>query len=288
MKKLILLLSLLLIVLLSLFVYGRLSENPLDRQVRLAGMVTQKEGNFKFSMSKTLSRSERKELITRTKECITRSLELIHEPPFDDAIHFVLVPTRNDMKNLLGTGIGGTAFPKDYESYPEGARPDVNLIYAVHGGKHNALGHEVMHMVAFLKWGQTHDFSPWFEEGLATLSSPETEDCDGYTFEQRYVYFLQNGKLIPPDSTMNFYQKGDSLIQRKIFYNQAAYMVGYLIDNYGIGNFKQLWQNGMGDFEKIYGIPFENCIRKINDELNKKYSEPINFSREAFTENCIK
>ncbi|MDD3901154.1 MAG: hypothetical protein PHX22_08010 [Dysgonamonadaceae bacterium] len=281
---------LLLFVLQLLSAYGieevKSFEHPIKKLLRENGMVTKEEGNLKLSFSKTLGQSEQDELIARSKECIERSLEIIQESSFDDSIHLLLVPTRNDMKNIIGGPIGGANFPKDYAFYPENGRPDNNYIYAVYGGKHNALGHEIMHMVTFLKWGLT--YCSWLDEGLATYSSPEAENCDGYTFEERYVYFLQNEKLIMPDSTMNFYMKEDGLIPNKIFYSQMAYIVGSLIDNYGIGKLKILWKSSMENFEEIYGNSFENCLQKINDKLNKKYPDLIKFNWEAFTENCIK
>ena len=66
-----------------------------------------------------------------------------------------------------------------------------------------------------------------------------------------------------------------------------AYIVGYLIDNYGMEKFKALWKEGMEDFEKIYAISLENCLQKINDKLYKKYPDPIDFNWEEFTKDCI-
>ena len=105
-KTFILSACLLLFVLLSVFAdksYDRsYQEHPLKKILREKGMVTKKEGNLTFSFSKTLSPSEQKDLIARCKERIGKCLEFIGEPPFDDSIHLILVPTRNDMRFFFG------------------------------------------------------------------------------------------------------------------------------------------------------------------------------------------
>ena len=289
-KTLILSACLLSFVLLSVFAYKfydrSYQEHPLKKILRENGMVTKEEGNLKFTFSKTLSQSEQKDLIARCKEGIGKNLEFIGESPFDDSIHFILVPTRNDMKFFfLGNSPAGKTYLKDDESIPKDSRFDENTVFAVYGGEHNAIGHEIMHVVSALKWGI--NYCMWLDEGLATLSNPESFNCDGYTFEERYTYFLQNGMLIPLDSITNPVGERNRFIQNKIYYNHSAYIVRYLIDNYGMEKFKYLWQNGLDDFEELYGLSLEECTKKINDELNKKYPNPIDFNWEAFTEDCI-
>lgn len=239
-------------------------------------MVTLEAGNLKFTVYSTTSLSERKDLINKAYQYIIRGLELIDELPFNDSIHVVLFPKREDMKNFLGIGIGGVAELKDYGSINE------NTIYAVY----DALGHELMHMVAHFKWG---DPPPqWLDEGLATLACPEAEGCDGHTFEERYIYLLQTDKLIQPDTLITSLHTGNGgYIESKISYNQSAYLVGYLLDNYGTEKLKHLWQNGMREFETIYGIAFESLMVKINKELSEKYPSPIEFNWELFKQSCM-
>lgn len=290
--------TLLILVLLTLFVVkkindGWLSPNPIKRELYEQGMRPYRDGNLKFSLPETVSRSKRKELVATTRKYIAKSVEFIHETALEDTIHLILVPTRKEMENLLGPsiwggGIAGTYFTKNYDSYPEGSNPGENQIYAVYGEKHNELKTLVMGMVSILKWGNPGNYDYWLNEGLSTLFSPESQDCDGHTFEERYVYFLQNGKLLVPDSTMRFAFEGNEVVQNKIYRNQTAYLVGSLINNYGIEEFKRLWQSDMENFEKIYGLSFKNYILKINDGLNEKYPDPIDFNWVKFKERCMK
>lgn len=236
-------------------------------------MVTQEVGNLRFTVLSETSLSERKDLIAKTNRYIEHCLELINELPFNDSIHLFLIPKEND----IGYS-GGLAIMKEYDM-PEGSDPVAgrNRIYTTYG----ALGHEIMHMVVYFKWATPAP--SWLNEGLATLACPEAEGYGERTFEERYVHFLQTGKLLVYDDTlMSFKQQGDGVDQRAIYYNQSAFIVEYLLDNYGTEKLKRLWQNGMREFEKIYGVSIEGLFAKINLELNTKYPEPMEFNWDAF------
>jgi hypothetical protein len=212
-------------------------------------MVTREVGNLKFTLDSKLSMAERDELIKRTDECIARGLEFINESPFPDSLHLILAPTRNAMKNIMQSDQGGLFVPKQLPMPDEYNVTGENLIYAVHGGEHNALGHEIMHAVTCFKWGMSNTTS-WLDEGLAVLAFPESESCDGYTFEERYVYFLQNEKLLTPENlSYSFETEYENFqIQMKIFYSRSAYWVECLIEEYGISKLKQFWQGGADAF----------------------------------------
>ncbi len=248
---------------------------------QLNRMVTKEIGNLRFTVDSTLTIAERNEIRRETNEYIDDCLKIINEKPFNDSIHIYLVPTQNDMKLLLGGRIGGISGLKNSGHLTE------NTIYSVHGKKHSPLKHEVMHIVSFLKWGRTMSINTtWLEEALAVYACPESLDCDGHTFEERYVYFLQNDKLLSTSSLFD-QEMGEESFQYKIFYSQSAFIVGYLIENYGVDKLKKLWQSSDIDFNEIYGITFDGMIQKINSELNKKYPEPIDFNWEGFKQTCI-
>lgn len=247
---------------------------------QLERMVTKEFGNLKFTVDPTMSMSERNDVVRKTKEYIAQCLELINEEPFDDSIHIYLVPTRNDMKNLIGGAIGGTSQTKSMFS-------SENSIYCVYGEKHSPLKHEIMHMVASLKWGDEIGVNLlWFSEGLATFFGSDAEDCDGHIIEERYVYFLQNNILFENDVLVEFKIENEK-IQRKIAYNQSAYIVQYLLENFGVLKLKCLWESDMDNFEEIYGIKFNDLILEINERLNRKYPTPIHFNWKGFIFDCI-
>lgn len=247
---------------------------------QLEMMVTKEFGNLKFTVDSAMSMSERNDVVRKTKEYIAQCLELINEKPFDDSIHIYLVPTRNDMKNLIGGPIGGMAGLKSKYN-PE------NSIYCVYGRKHSSLKHEIMHMVVDLKWNDKIGSNLlWLSEGLATFAGPDAEDCDGHIIEERYVHFLQNDILFGADILVEFNIENEK-IQRKIAYNQSAYIVQYLLGNFGVRKLKCLWESDMDNFKEIYGIKFNDLILEINERLNRKYPTPIHFNWKGFTLDCI-
>ena len=41
------------------------------------------------------------------------------------------------------------------------------------------------------------------------------------------------------------------------------------------------------DFEKVYGIQLKDMIQRIDTELTKKYTEPMDFNWNDLNQNCI-
>lgn len=74
--------------------------------------------------------------------------------------------------------------------------------------------------------------------------------------------------------------------KNRIRYNQSAYLVQYMLDNYGIGKVKELWQGGVEGFENIFGLKIEDMLINIESELNEKYPNPIDFDWDKFEQPC--
>ena len=88
--------------------------------------------------------------------------------------------------------------------------------------------------------------------------------------------------LIPIDSlTAHFYMEPEM-----IAYHQSAYISQYLMENFGIQKFSLLWQSGFRDFEKIYGIRFQQIQLEIKNKLNQKYPESPNIEWSVFKTGC--
>ena len=251
---------------------------------QLNRMVTKEISNLTFTVDSTMTVAERDEAIIKTNEYINDCLQIINEKPFTDSVHIYLVPSRDGMKHLAGLSAAGYAALNDTIGLLPG-----NVVCSIYRKEYNPLKHELMHIASFLKWGkQSYSHKLWLTEGLAVYAGPENYDCDGHNLKERYMFFLQNGKLFSPDLLLNAEIDFANSVGNKILYNQSGYIVGYLIENYGIDKLKAIWQSEMENFEKIYGLTFGGMIQKINSELNKKYPEPIDFNWEGFQEECIK
>jgi hypothetical protein len=219
---------------------------------------------------------QRNDVINKTKEYITENLALINESDFNEPIHIILARELN----YFGGKIWGMVAPKG-DGLPE------NMVISVYGPKHSSLKHELMQLITTAKWGEQKDNKlKWLSEGLAAYANADAFDCDGHNFEERYTYFLQNNKLFSPDTLLSFSIE-EGMPHNKIAYNQCAYITGYLLRKYGVREMKDLWQNGMDSFEKIFGLTFEGLIIEINNNLSKKYSESIAFNWAAFNTDCF-
>lgn len=277
MKK-ILKLLILLVLLLPYYAFSQENEWSLrtDFQVNVGEMVYKQEGKIKYTFYSDVSLEERNSMMSLTNLYINENLAILKESEFTDSIDVILVRNRDDMIMHVGEPISGVAQPKTNEFVKQ------KLIVCI-GGDKNPLKHELMHMVSQCKWGTPEDMNrlTWLEEGLATYADPKAE-CDDYSFEEKYVYFMQSKKIINEDSLVN--QFTDQY--PKIAYNQSAYIVKRLIDNYGIDYLRKLWTGTMDDFVTIYGVSFNDFMRMIEVELQEKYPDSIDFDWTKFEKTC--
>lgn len=242
----------------------------------LENKISKIDGKIRYTVDSTMALSDRNELIRKTKRDIVDNLALINESEFNDSLHIVIVRDKDEIKEITGYRVAGLTIAKD-EVFPE------NLILSIYGKNPNPLKHELMHIICRRKWGEAS--VTWLNEGLAILADPSVIDCDNQTFEERYVFFLQNNMLFSSEqlrqSPINYEMPKD-----KIFYSQSGYIVSYLIDNYGLNKIKELWFSTIDSFHDIFGLSVCELTLKINNELNGKYPNPIEFNREGFNKRC--
>lgn len=239
----------------------------------LGQMMIKKIDNLTFILSSCIDIDKGDEIIEETKNYIKQNLELIDESGFKSFIQLALVQNRDEVEKVIGDRLGGMAqfSPKE----------GLHTIASVYSETSSVLKHEVMHAVSIEKWGEPGANLLWLSEGLAVFAAPETEECTGYTLEERYVYLLQSNNILSIHDLIAFPWTRTS-------YSQAGYIVKYLIEKYGIKKLKSLWQNGIDTFECIYGQSFEEMISSINAQLNDKYPNPIGLNWNVFNTDCIK
>lgn len=253
------------------------TEPPYDF---LEGKVSKLDDNIRYTMDAIISIEERSMAINTIKQYIAQNLSLLRETDFKDSVHIVLAKDRAEMSRYTGGPILGVYMSKD-QHVPE------NMMFCIYGTQYDALKHELMHMLSISKWGgieTNNGRAAWLEEGLAVFANPEAENCDGYTLEERYIYFLENDKLLKFDS---LFITVNTIPDLKISYTQAGYLVSYLVNNFGIEKLKTLWLSDVNDFEKIYGIRFEDILLEMHNNLRLKYPLSINIDNEYLYKNCV-
>jgi len=177
------------------------------------------------------------------------------------------VASREEMLKYAGMSVQGMALP------------DRNIMFSLLKDEGSPIKHEMMHMISMYKWGYPVASSTWMNEGLATYSDGS---CLAYSFTEIYKYFMQSNKLIPMQAlTSDFYGNPDI-----IAYTQSAFICKYLIENFGIAKFTQLWKSGIDKFPEIYGFDLEQLESDLANFVTKKHPTDIVFDWEEFNKGC--
>lgn len=228
--------------------------------------LTKRVGNVSFIFpSKGYAYDNRNKLVEECLDAIKSNIDLIKLHEYTDTISVQFLTSRQEMKKYTGMTPSGIALVQPKILYvvangdPKEVRPPIK--------------HELMHMISMTTWGYPGQDSNWMNEGLAALAE---NNCNGYNDEQIYRYLLDKDMLISTDDlTISFYKQPEM-----VAYHQAAYMVQYLLNKYGVEKFKDLWIQGFAAFEKIYSIPFSRVKTDINTTATRDYpsAPPINWN----------
>jgi len=195
--------------------------------------------------------------ISLCDNAIRKGLSIIGENNFTTKYRIQFIDSEDEMERYTGgRTYGGYADHPNHIVYISFRKEEIGPIT-----------HELMHMISMSSWGFPPKSMTWMNEGLSTYTA---NYCSGYTVDELYRFFLSKNMLFSMDSlTINFYKNKDM-----IAYHQSAFIVQYLLDNFGITKFKELWQAGFQDFDKIYGFSFEKLESDIKVFLNNKYPVP--------------
>jgi hypothetical protein len=232
------------------------------------GQVLKSIKNVNFNFPDNGFAYDRKsDYVKQCLEAIQSNVQIIGLEGFSDTIQIRFLRSREDMVWFMGREAGGMA------------NLHINTLYLVADGEKPPIKHEIMHLISMLEWGYPHVSSILINEGLAAYAE---DNCNGYNVAQIYRYFMETDKLIHIDSlTSDFYAQSEM-----IGYHQSAYVVEYLLNNYNIEQFKQLWTQGFNSFESIYGISFSKAKADLEKALLKKYPSAPDIDWETFKEGC--
>ena len=240
--------------------------------------VTKQINNIEFIfLDHGYAYENRDSLVEECMVAIEENMNLIEVDTFDVPYKFVFYPSKADMQYDINVRASGHA---DYwikevgfvcTDNPETIKEE-NIIPA-------PIKHETMHMIAMESWGFPAENSQWLNEGLATYAA---NNCNGLKVDEVYSYLLSEDMLISTDSLSQNFLETDEMIA----YHQSAYVVQYLIENYGLEKFILIWRHGFVYFEQVYEVPFSEVEALINDEIRSKYPTPISIDWENFKKGC--
>ncbi|WP_428223560.1 peptidase MA family metallohydrolase [Flavobacterium sp.] len=224
-------------------------------------------GNITYYFPSEVEIPRRNLAIEECQKAIDENLKLIGETEFKNKMDIDFLKSKKEMLKYGGMAAQGLAYP------------DRDVFFTLLKDKGSPIKHEMMHMITMYKWGTPPNSSTWMNEGLATYAGAT---CFKYSLEEIYKYFIQSNKLISMDKlSEDFYAYPDM-----IAYTQSAFISKFLIDNYGISKFKELWKSGYEKLNEIYGFNSQTLEQTLKDYINKKYPTNINFDWEEFNKGC--
>ena len=177
-------------------------------------------GNVSFIFPSTgYAFNNRNRLISECLDAIKSNAGLIKLPGYEETISVRFLQSRQEMKKYTGMTPAGIVFL------------DPNIVYVVASDNPKEvrppIKHELMHMISMTSWGYPVNDSIWMNEGLAAFAE---NNCNGYTDAQIYRYLDQHDMLIPIEDLASGFHRQPEMIA----YHQAAYIVQYLLEHYGI------------------------------------------------------
>jgi hypothetical protein len=214
--------------------------------------------------------SKRDSLIDATFAALKHNTELIHVK-YTDTIRVVFLSSRKEMKKHTSMPGSGETFPDLMTSF----------IVAKDEQKHvkPPLKHELMHLITMSSWGNPVVSSQWMNEGLAAYAE---NNCNNYQVEQIYSYLTDRNMLLPMDTMINNFYNQSEMIRN----HQSAYIIQFLLDNYGVDKLKKLWIKGFNEFENIYGISYGQLELQFKEKLKQKYPTTPAIEWDSFSKGC--
>ena len=69
-------------------------------------------------------------------------------------------------------------------------------------------------------------------------------------------------------------------------YHQSGQIVKYLLENYNLEQFEELWKTGLDNFQIIYGKKFLSIIDEMENELQNNFPNIIDLDFDLFMDGC--
>ncbi len=134
---------------------------------------------------------------------------------------------------------------------------------------HLPLKHETMHALSWRLWGTPKEY--WISEGIAVFAS---NNCASYTLPTLAHAMHREQKLVPFQNLIDAFDF--RALEPSL---QAASMVQFIYDTYGIAALKAFWQKGWQQAGSITGISPQKLEQQWKAWFGQeRINEPVNWN----------
>ena len=238
--------------------FSQLPEEEVIRNVNMSGltfMVLQK-GNIRFHFQpSSFAANNANRLIEDSFIAIKDDSKLL-DFKTADTLNIVFLNSTDQMNAIARMKGKGLALVE--HGY---------ALFVVNDSTRAYLKHELMHILSVKSFGNLNKTSYWMSEGLSVYAEG---NCFSYSLDELGSYFMHEKLFLPIDTLeTKFWDYPDMLT-----YMESGFVVRYLITNYGLIKFKQLWNAGFNSFNTVYGFTINELERKMRQYIFNKYKKP--------------
>lgn len=178
--------------------------------------------------------------LTRSADgAVAKTLAALGEERYERPVDVFYIGSREEMIALVGVRATGYADWRSSSVFlvcnPEWRTFDV---------------HEITHVIAASLWGVPAEPVWWIREGLSVAVDGR---CRDHGVDQVAAEMLRRGDLPNPrDLIEHFADQGELR-----GYLASGSLVAFLLERYGPGKVREIWQRGGGEIEKILGTDLD-------------------------------
>jgi len=223
---------------------------------------TQSSDHFRIHyLPSSVAEREIDTLIKQNEAYLAKHLALLGVAEYDKVINFFYFDSRDQVKDICSYPVRAWSDP--------GSRTVLTIRNSEEIGRD---AHEIMHIVSLDLWGgwewKRAPALSWLSEGLACYAD---EPCNGYEPAELAAHILKNTEnSVPLDSLATNFRQHPEMIG----YMLMASFVQFVLDQYGIELFHNLWMEGYDGFEKVFGKDVVAVEQEWHKYMDTKYADP--------------
>jgi len=200
-------------------------------------------------------------LIKQNEAYLASHLTLLGIEEYDKVINFFYCDSRDQVKEISSYSVRTMANPGC-----------LTVLAVLNNEERGHDAHELMHIVSMDLWGgwewKRAPALSWLSEGLAAYADIP---CNGYEQAELAAHILKNTEnSVPLDSLATNFRQYPEMIG----YMLMASFVQFVLDQYGMELFHNLWNEGYDGFEKVFGKDVVAVEQEWLKYMDTKYPNP--------------